>query len=126
MNSLIKKINPVQPPVRYGAPRTLRFVDHYEHVHGFKPLGIDVEKTKPAKPEESKANKQTFNLKNQEVLPVVLVSFLTSTALAIGAHTTSMLDRFGDFAKGSIQTGLNVVSVISGMIATESMFPFSK
>lgn len=126
MSSLIKKINPVQPPVTYGAPRTLRFVDHYEHVHGFKPAGTSLEKANPAKPEEDKINKPVFNLKNQEAFPVVLVSFLASTVLAIGAHTTNMLDRFGDFTKGSIQMGLNITSVISGMIATESIFPFNK
>ncbi len=126
MSSLIKKISPVQYPVRYGAPKTLRFVDHYQHTHGFKPAGLDEERIDSEKPVESEANRQVFNLRNQEVLPVALASFLASTALAIGAHTTSMLDKFGDLTKGSIQMGLNVFSVISGMIATESMFPFNK
>lgn len=85
-------------------PQTLKFEEHYEFRHGVKPP-----QTKPGE----------YSTSNNTSLAIV-ISFLTSTALAIGVNTSGVLDRFGKPVKQFVQSGLNYLSVILGTIAAGS------
>lgn len=126
MSTPIEKVN-FNNRIASIPPQSLRFVDHYEYVHGMKPLDINENFNNiiHSNPETNPEN-NTAVVKNLSALPAVMLSFLASTGLAITAHTTSLLDRFGDTVKGLLQFGLNATSVILGMITTETLFPFSK
>ena len=47
---------------------------------------------------------------------VIVISFLTSTALTVVSHVTNLLDDFGDEDKRFIQYGLDFVSLILGTV----------
>lgn len=60
------------------------------------------------------------------------MSYLTSTAFAIGAHTTNMLDRFQNTAREFVKNDLDITSLLlgttslAGMLSTQSDEELSK
>ena len=122
MSTPIEKVN-FNNRIANMPPRSLRFLDHYEFVHGLKPAETN---ETPRNIISANPGNNTAAIKNSSVLPAVMLSFLASTGLAVTAHTTSILDRFGDTVKGLLQFGLNATSVVLGMITTEALFPFSQ
>ena len=52
---------------------------------------------------------------------VIMVSFLTTTLLAIGVHTTGALDKWGDFTKTVTKMGLGIASLMLGTAAAKNI-----
>lgn len=90
-------------------PRTLNFSDYYKQRHGVYPAEPKTEQISTPPPKSIP-------------LPAMLISFLGSTALAIGAHTTSTLDNLGDFTRGFIRLGLNFASITLGALTAAKLF----
>ena len=51
----------------------------------------------------------------------IIVSFLTTTLLTIGVHTTGVLDKWGDFTKTVTKMGLGIASLMLGTAAAKNI-----
>lgn len=72
----------------------------------------------PNGPEEKTEPQQPFD--KITIVPVA-AAFATSALLAVGAHTTNILDIFGDTTKRFIQLFLNTVSLALGTFTTTKL-----
>ena len=86
-------------------PVIYRFLDHY----------------KPKVAKDTNIKHSPAKTYNGLGTTAIMLSFLTTTLLAIGVHTTGALDKWGDFTKTVTKMGLGIASLMLGTAAAKNI-----
>ncbi|MBI3590045.1 MAG: hypothetical protein HY094_01545 [Candidatus Melainabacteria bacterium] len=115
MNMQVKAIQNLCSVNNGYMSQILNFSEYYKSKHGLKPVQEQVINSSSSTKDGGPPQDSFFD--NNKTLPAILISFLASTALTAGVHTTNILDRFGDTVKKLTQGGLTFITVVLGATA---------
>lgn len=108
MSLQVQDINGVSKITKRSLPEIYNFSEYYKEKHKLEP-DLQIEK--------EKSTNETYDFNTPKK---ILIPFLGSTLLTIGAYTTNLLDKFEGSIKQFIRSTLLVVSLCLGSIATIS------
>lgn len=67
-------------------------------------------------------NIETEHIPENNTLSALVLSFFTSTALAIWAHTSNVVDRLNDPIKNLVLSGIDFLAVVLGVVSAAGAF----
>lgn len=102
----LQPINEIRTTNNNHLPRILNFQEHYKAKH----------KTEPGSQITTEEEKDTNEVYKFSTSKKILIPFLGSILLTVGAYTTSFLDKFKDSIKQFIRSTLMVISLSLGSI----------